>query len=171
MRAFLALWPPEPVRRALFAWGQACRAAAGGRLAGYENLHATLAFLGEIAPDRLASLATLVREAAGRRFELVFDEVGYWPHNRIVYAGATEMPVTLSQLASELRLLLAHAGFRTEERPYRAHVTLLRAARKAPAGICVEPLHWPVDGIVLMESIHGEGGLAYRTVERWTLAH
>jgi 2'-5' RNA ligase len=164
------LWPPDPVRQQLFAWAQACHPCTGGRLVRRENLHATVAFLGEIAPSRVVELAALVRETGGERFELVLDRVGYWAQNRIVYAGAAKVPQALSSLAAALTQRLARAGFRTDERPYCAHVTLLRAARKAPDARRIEPLRWRVDAIVLMESIRTDSGLVYRTADRWTLA-
>jgi 2'-5' RNA ligase len=135
-----------------------------------ENLHATLAFLGEIDRSRLPELATLAQESVAGRFELVLDRIGYWPHNRIVYAAPTLTPEPLRTLAQALALHLAGAGFRTEERPYFAHLTLLRAARRAPAGVCIAPVRWPVDAIALVESARCEGRLVYRPLERWTLA-
>jgi 2'-5' RNA ligase len=170
LRAFFALWPPEAVRSELFGWAQACRASTAGRLVRRENLHATVAFLGEIDRSRLPELASLAQEVVGERFELVLDRVGYWPHNRIVYAAAAVMPAPLSALAGALALRLAAAGFRIEGRPYFAHVTLLRAAHRAPAGVRLAPLRWRVDAIALVQSARSSGGLVYRPLERWTLA-
>jgi 2'-5' RNA ligase len=170
LRAFFALWPPETVRDELFGWAQACRASAEGRLVRRENLHATLAFLGEIDRGRLPELACLAQGVVGARFELLLDRVGYWPHNRIAYAAPAAMPAPLSALAQALALRLAAAGFRTEERPYFAHVTLLRAARRAPAGVRFAPVRWPVDAIALVQSARSGGRLVYRPLERWTLA-
>lgn len=170
LRVFFALWPQEPVRRELFAWAQACHPAAGGRLLRRENLHATLAFLGEIERSRLPELSRLAEAVRGARFTLLLDRVGYWPHNRIVYAGAASMPAELSDLSAALTQALAGSGFRTEERPYVAHVTLLRDARRAPPDVAVEPLQWEVDAMVLVESARSEGRVIYRPLQRWTLA-
>ncbi|MGH8667279.1 MAG: RNA 2',3'-cyclic phosphodiesterase [Burkholderiales bacterium] len=170
LRAFFALWPPEAVRSALLGWAQACRASTAGRLVRRENLHTTLAFLGEIDRSRLPELAVLAQELVAERFELVLDRVGYWSHNGIVYAAAESMPAPLSALAGALALRLAGAGFRIEERSYFAHVTLLRAARRAPAGVRVASLRWQVDTLALVQSVRSGGRLVYRPLERWTLA-
>ncbi len=170
LRAFFALWPSEPVRRELCAWGEACRASAAGRPVRCENLHATLAFLGEIEHARLPELAALAEAVRGAPFTLVLDRLGYWPHNRIVYAGASVMPQPLAALSAGLAHALQGAGFRTEERPDFAHVTLLRAARRAPSDVRVEPLRWEVDAMALVESTRSEGRLVYRPRQRWTLA-
>jgi 2'-5' RNA ligase len=171
LRAFFALLPTEAVRDELFGWAQACCASTEGRLVRRENLHATLAFLGEIDRGRLPELALLAQEVAAERFELLLDRIGYWPHNRIVYAAAASVPAPLASMAAALTLCLSRAGFHTEERPYFAHVTLLRAARRAPADVRVASLRWPVDAIALMQSARSAGQLVYRPLGRWTLAH
>jgi 2'-5' RNA ligase len=170
LRAFFALWPPEAVRDELSGWAEACRASAAGRLVRRENLHATLAFLGEIDRGRLPELACIAQAVACERFDLLLDRVGYWPHNRIVYAAPAAMPAPLVALAQALAQRLATAGFRVEERPYFAHVTLLRAARRAPDAARFTPVHWPVEAIALVQSARSGGRLVYRPLERWTLA-
>lgn len=170
MRIFFALWPPDEVRYGLFDWARTCQAKSEGRLVALRNLHATLAFLGEVDGSRLPELAALARASVGERFELLLDRVGYWPHNRIVYAGVESMPAPLLALQAELTQRLRAAAFRTEDRPYFAHVTLLRAAHRLPAEVRVEPLHWEVDALTLVESAREEGRVVYRPLQRWTLA-
>jgi 2'-5' RNA ligase len=170
LRAFFALWPSESIRGELFGWAQACRASSEGRLVRRENLHATLAFLGEIDRGRLPELALLAQELIAERFELVLDRLGYWRHNRIVYAAAASLPAPLAALAAALAQRISRAGLHTEARPYFAHVTLLRAARRAPAGVCVTPVRWQVDTIALVQSARSAGELVYRPLQRWTLA-
>src|SRR5690606_7793431 len=118
MRLFFALWPPEPVRNALHEWALACQAQSRGRLTRRENLHATLVFLGSVERARLAAVTEAARSIVSGPFDLVLDRIGYWQHNRIVYAGASVMPARLTQLARALSTRLAACGFPTEERPY-----------------------------------------------------
>jgi 2'-5' RNA ligase len=169
LRLFFALWPGERERAALDAWAQSCHAAAGGRLVPRENLHMTLAFLGEVEAARLPQLGAIAAGARAAAFDLHLDRIGYWPHKRIVHVGASETPTALSALAEALNAALARAGFRTEARPYRAHVTLLRDAPGAPAGVEIDALRWRVDAFVLAESAHSQGRLRYRPLQRWTL--
>jgi 2'-5' RNA ligase len=168
-RLFFALWPNEAERDVLHAWAQACHAAAGGRMVPRENLHVTLAFLGEVEPARLPQLGAIAAGARAAGFELRLDRLGYWPHNRIVHAGASATPPALSALAGALAAARAQEGFRTETRPYHAHVTLLRDARAAPAGVQIDALRWRVDAFVLAESARIHGRLQYRPLQRWTL--
>ena len=169
VRAFFALWPSDAERDALFAWAQACHAASGGRLVLRENLHVTVAFLGDVERSRLPELGPIAERSLGAPFALVLDRIGYWPYNRIVHAAATRTPAPLAALCATLTQALAQAGFRTEARPYRPHATLLRDARSAPAAVPVEPLVWPVGALVLAESARSQRGQLYRPLQRWTL--
>ncbi|RPI47467.1 MAG: RNA 2',3'-cyclic phosphodiesterase [Betaproteobacteria bacterium] len=170
MRLFFALWPDAGVREMLARWAEACNASVRGRATRTENLHATLAFLGEIAPQKLASLCTLGAEIQGSAFELTFDRLEYWPHNRIVYAGCSQAPAALGVLAEDLRARLGDDGYAVDSRPYVAHVTLVRDARRAPKGVLVEPVLWQVRDIALVESAREDGTLVYRPIRRFTLS-
>ena len=69
MRLFVALVPPEEVRRRLEAEGRALRGlCGGGRMVPRENLHLTLAFLGET--DRRRAAERAMDRAAGAPFSL-----------------------------------------------------------------------------------------------------
>ena len=168
-RLFFALWPGERERDALHAWAQTCHAAAGGRLVPRENLHVTLAFLGAVEAERLPQLSAIAAQVRGAGFDLDLDRIGYWPHNRILHAGASAIPPALSALAESLAAALAPAGFRTEARAYHPHVTLLRDAPAAPAGVRIDAMRWRVDAFVLAESARAQGRLRYRPLQRWTL--
>lgn len=133
------------------------------------NIHATLAFLGEVDPSRLPALRALGAELPARAFDVALDRLGYWPRQRIVYAGSSVPPAALAALASGLKLRLAGAGFPTEERPYVLHVTLLRDVRRAPATAAVAPLLWHVRDMLLIESVRAGGMQLYRPIERFTL--
>ena len=170
MRLFFALWPEDEVREALAGWAAACRQCVRGRATRTENLHATLAFLGEVAASDVARLAALAASLPCQRFELTLDRLQYWPRKRIVLAGCTRTPDALASLAQAMRAGLSQAGFRVEDRDYVPHVTLLRDARSAPDAVAVDPLPWRVQDIVLVESVRSHGTLRYRPIQRFTLA-
>jgi 2'-5' RNA ligase len=169
MRLFFALWPDTALRRALGAWVERLHPACGGRATPMANLHATLAFLGEVAPQAGEALTALLPPSGCGAFELVLDRVGYWRHNRIVYAAPSTQPACLDALAQNLARALRAQGLRCEERPYAAHVTLLRDARD-PGVQAIEPLTWRVREIALVESLRAGPRLVYRPLRRWTLA-
>ena len=170
MRLFFALWPDALVRERLTQWTLDCGGHCGGRATQPENLHATLAFLGEVEPTAVTSLVELAAGLRATAFDLAVDALAYWPHNRIVYAACSESPAALRMLAAAMRAELSALGFRTDARPYTAHVTLLRNARRAPPDAPVTPIHWQVREIALVQSLRQDGKLAYQPIERFTLA-
>jgi 2'-5' RNA ligase len=133
------------------------------------NLHATLAFLGEVDAPGYHALLDMASSLRQRRFELVFDRLDYWRHNAIVCATAGVIPARLSALVGALREQLQARGFRTEDRTFSAHVTLLRCATLTGALRPVSPLTWAVGALSLIETTRDEGKLRYRERQCWTL--
>jgi 2'-5' RNA ligase len=158
MRLFFALWPPRESARALARWS----AALEGKAVPEEKIHLTLAFLGGAEPARAIAAARTVRAGA---FELPLDTAKYWRDSHIVWAGPREIPEGLRVLAERLHLALYRAEFILERRPFAAHVTLLRKARKPAALAPLPKLEWPVREFALVNS---DGG-AYVDVERFRL--
>jgi RNA 2',3'-cyclic 3'-phosphodiesterase len=170
MRLFFALWPDAPVRAALARWSASCRVSCHGRATRTDNLHATLAFLGEVDPARLPALVRIGCELQAVAFDICLDRVAYWPRNRIVYAGASQPPSALSALARALTTRLSTVGHRIDQRPYELHVTLLRDARSSPRAMAIDPLLWRVNHTVLVESVREGGGQVYRPLYRFMLS-
>jgi len=98
-------------------------------------------------------------------FDLPLDTAKYWRDSHIVWAGPREMPEGLRVLVERLHLALYRAEFILERRPFAAHVTLLRKARKPTAIEPLPRLEWPVREFALVNS---DGG-AYADVERFRL--
>ena len=170
MRLFYALWPDATVQATLGQWARACHGICGGRRVATEKLHVTVAFLGEVADDRYATLIDSAASIGAAGFELVFDRVAQWRHSRIVYAAPGVVPAALATLACDLSERLSAAGLRTEERPFAPHVTLVRDARRPPSGVEFASVVWRVRALSLVETILQDGKPAYRLRESWTLA-
>lgn len=170
-RLFFALWPPAGVAQALHAVGRRAQAGGGGRLMRRETLHVTLAFLGGVAASRMADVeaaAALVRAAP---CVLELDRLGYWKHNRIVWAGCSAPPAALEDLADSLARSLRAAAFALETRRFAAHATLLRnAGATATLPALAAPIVWPVVDFALVASCAGTDGSRYDVLRRWPLA-
>jgi RNA 2',3'-cyclic 3'-phosphodiesterase len=166
MRLFFAVWPPPETARALHQWARGVERRAGGRLTALENLHLTLAFLGEAEPGRAMVAARTVNAA---RHALPIERARYWRHNRIVWVGPNETPAALQGLATRLCAALAAEGFALEERPFAAHVTVLRKASSPGALPALPELEWPVNEFALVRSSTGAEGVRYETLERFAL--
>jgi len=169
MRLFFALWPDVAVQRALAGWARSCHAACGGRSPGLDNLHVTLAFLGEVEAERYRALLEIADSLGGPGFELTFDRIDYWRRNRILYASASRVPERLAQLARCIAIRLGKEGYRLDARDYVPHVTLLRDAKRAPDCLEMAPLTWTVSTMSLVETLRTNGKLVYRQRQCWTL--
>jgi RNA 2',3'-cyclic 3'-phosphodiesterase len=167
VRLFFAIWPPGKTAHALLQWAHAVHKETGGSLTAVEKIHLTLAFLGEADPDRAHNVAQRVQ---GRRHALPIDQARYWKHNKIVWVGPAAMPVELDELVSRLHAALKDQGFELEERPFAAHITLLRKARPPQSLPPLPALEWPVSELLLVRSRASPKGSAYEPVERFALA-
>ena len=167
MRLFFALWPDEDVRARLAAWERALHAVCGGRPTRVQNLHLTLAFLGEVEEARVAEVERAAGGVAARACTLVLDRAGYWKHNRIVWAGASGVTAELHDLVLELRNALARSRIGFDPKEFASHVTLLREAREPRALPALEPIPWEIDGFALLCSPAGGG--PYEVLESWAL--
>jgi len=165
MRLFFALWPPGESARALAGWAASVQRETGGKATGEANIHLTLAFLGEVEPGKAIAAA---RRVAGEKHELPIEEARYWRENSIVWAGPRETPAALIALHERLSLELFREEFILERRPFAAHVTLIRKARRAtlPPLPAVE---WPVTEFVLVRSSLSSKGSTYEPLERFAL--
>jgi 2'-5' RNA ligase len=167
VRLFFALWPPAGAARTLAAWAQALQNDCGGRATRESTIHLTLAFLGDAEPQKASAAGRAVKGAA---FEFPLDAARYWPHNRIVWIGPQRMPDALSDLVQQLHGALAREGFVLEDRPFAAHVTLLRKAAKPTAIPQLPAVSWPVEEFVLVRSRPSSTGSQYEAIERFPLA-
>lgn len=137
LRLFVALEPPEPVRRRLAAVEAELRRLAGRgasdvRWVAPENVHLTLQFLGAVPAERVEDVKRAVASAAegARPLALEVKGAGGFPNGRrprVLWAGLGGDVAALGALVADLGARLAPLGFAPEERPFSAHLTLGRA--------------------------------------------
>jgi 2'-5' RNA ligase len=168
-RLFFALWPSDELQVAIERELCELIARSGGKLVPRINYHATLAFLGSIAPERVLVAHAVANKVQARSFDLSLDHVHAWRRSGISFLGSHNTPPELSQLVTTLHGKLREREFVLEERPFRLHVTLARDARMTER-VNVVPIEWHVDDFVLVESTLGRGGSRYDVVGRWPLA-
>lgn len=142
------------------------------------NWHLTLRFLGdvdEVGSDRLA--AGLDRADLGAPFTIVWGGLGAFPRPAratVLWIGTAQGGPALAALAAAVEEAVQSAGFPSEERPFRGHLTLSRIrpdrdvrsllAAVPPAGIAMQ-----VERVVLYRSHLGPGGARYEQVEEFPL--
>jgi RNA 2',3'-cyclic 3'-phosphodiesterase len=167
MRLFFALWPDARVRAQLAHWAHELHAACGGRPMRPENLHLTLAFLGEVDEARVEQVEQAAGQAVAQAGSLVLDVSGYWKHNRIAWAGASDVPTELRAIVAGLRAALAQRKIGFDAKDFVPHVTLLRhagAPRQMPS---LPPIDWPFQGFVLVQSVKLPKGSGYEVRKFW----
>lgn len=135
-RLFFALWPEADFITRLRAAMQPL-VLAGGRAVADLDLHVTLCFLGAVEES---SLPALCESAAALRippFELEFEAIEYWSRPRVLAATGANVSRAGMALARALHAQARALGLRTDERPLRPHVTLLRglASGSPPAAV------------------------------------
>lgn len=171
-RLFFALWPEDAVRAALAGTAAGLQRDCGGRPPSAENLHLTLAFLGDVPESRLPELfpVAAVAAASATPFVMTLDRIGWWPRQQLVWACPQTVPPPLQSMADILAGALRAAGFRVEKRRFRPHVTLLRDARQAPPRMACSLPPWQVSRMVLLCSERGSRGPRYRSAGEWLLS-
>ncbi|MHB1590722.1 MAG: RNA 2',3'-cyclic phosphodiesterase [Sulfuricella sp.] len=168
-RLFFALWPGAAASAWLAEAGERLHGVCGGRRTRTETIHLTLAFLGEVEPERIDDLLGLAGEIRALAFGLNLTRFGWWPHNRIVWAAPDATPVELMLLVDALRERLLGAGFRFDTKPFVPHVTLLRKANCKNNPLPSGEVEWRAEDFVLVRSVPDEGGAAYEVLGRWPL--
>ena len=167
MRLFFAAWPPPETAAALAGWARKIREETGGKPVRAENIHLTLAFLGEADAEKALSAA---RRVGGFRHALPIDDARHWKRNDIVWVGPQSIPAPLEDLVGQLHRALSEESFVLEKRPFAAHITLLRKAR-APQSLPPLPqVEWPVDEFLLVRSRTSREGSTYEPLKRFPLA-
>ncbi|MCB2109598.1 MAG: RNA 2',3'-cyclic phosphodiesterase [Defluviimonas sp.] len=131
MRAFLALALPETVRRPFEALQEALPV---GRTVQAENLHLTIAFLGEVAEQAIDELHFALDAARLPAARVVFDALAVFGGSlpQSLHAAVKPDP-GLSALHARACTLARGAGIALERRRFRPHVTIARfAGRLSP---------------------------------------
>ena len=163
MRLFLAIQLSPAVREALLTAQDALRRQ--GSFPPPENLHLTLAFLGE-AEDPARARAAL-SEVSCRPFSLA---VGGPPGHfgDLWWAGVRADPA-LEELAVSLQADLRSRGFCQEDRPWLPHITLVRRWRGEVPQVTVPHASMVVRQISLLRSDQIDGKRIYTELSHKSL--
>jgi 2'-5' RNA ligase len=175
MRLFVALELPGAARGALAAWAERAAPPEVRRVPA-DDLHLTLAFLGERAEPDAEAVAALLAGVARPLGKLRTAGALWLPPRRPgVLTVALAGDPGLSALRADLvRALAAATDWTAEERPFRAHVTVGRIRRGTPvhtAGLAPPPeLDVGAEALTLYRSHTGPGGSRYEALARAPLA-
>jgi 2'-5' RNA ligase len=128
MRVFLAIDVPSEIRQRLAAIQDQLRpSSTAARWVATDSVHITLKFLGETPEERREDIDNALTGLTWLPMSIAVRGIGFFPgvrSPRILWAGV-ECP-TMEGLASEVDTRLVQAGFDSENRAFRAHLTLAR---------------------------------------------
>ncbi|HET7060671.1 MAG TPA: RNA 2',3'-cyclic phosphodiesterase [Nitrosospira sp.] len=174
LRLFFAIWPDSLGQEQMSGLTRRLdlQSICCGRKTRAENIHLTLVFIGQVDASELEALLEAghqTEELGIKAFDLVFDGIRYWKHNRIVYVAVSALPPELMQLVNGLQFAVSDAGYQAEKRPYVPHVTLMKRASCAALPELPGPVIWQVREWMLVKSEQTSGGSVYSPVHRWSL--
>jgi RNA 2',3'-cyclic 3'-phosphodiesterase len=164
---FFALWPDVATRSALDSLAREIAMETGGRAVAPDNLHLTLAFLGErpeaIVPELCASASAI--EVAP--FRVCLDDVGCWRKTGIAWLAASEPMPQLLELRERIARVLAALRIVIDERRFLPHVTLARRIKSVIARQLAPPIAWHVGSFALVNSTLDPRGVHYEVLHSW----
>lgn len=170
LRLFVALTLDPSARREIIRlqnnmWGNHTKG-----LTAPENLHLTLAFLGETESGRLDDIVWAMDKVRMQPPELRFDRIGVFRNvaGDIWWLGVKENK-TLEELQYRLADNLKNKGFRLEDRTFIPHLTLSRRVRPSCVpkhGRLERPICSRASHVSLMRSDHINGKRVYSELYR-----
>ena len=94
-----------------------------------DNLHVTLKFIGEVAPERVIEISDALAVVRTQQQVIAeFHGIGFFPDERrpsVVWVGIQPSDI-LSTLAAEVNRVLALVGIPREEKAFVPHLTIAR---------------------------------------------
>jgi 2'-5' RNA ligase len=175
LRLFLALQPSVEMGTHLMERASPLFAALQAQPVPVSNLHATLCFIGAVAPERVDALRAAVSAVQAAPVELEFDALDFWEKPKVLVAVTTRESIEANTLSSALQRATTAAGFAPDEKVFRAHLTLARKIRTEDAA----KVSWPqkispgfvvrCEKFALMESRKNEHGSIYSVIDSWPL--
>lgn len=165
-RLFLALWPDDTIRKRIVT-RMARYSDLNAKWVKPDNIHLTLAFLGNVQAERVAKMIHVLSSLQFESFNLNVDYIYYVHRSRMLWLTASKPSTSLLTLVNSISQGLEECGFAREKRPFSAHVTL---ARKVPIKVSCQPtsiIEWPISSYCLVESDTTQDSPVYHIRETW----
>lgn len=151
----------------------------GARWQRAEQLHLTLAFLGEVPAEQVALAKQIARNLRTGPFTLQVKGLGCFgnPEKPEALWAGVEQEALVARLHEQLATSLAERGFTIKNRPFKPHITLSRFKRGESGSVeALLKAHQstmfgtlPVTCFALFESTPSPQGSVYTVLERFSL--
>lgn len=159
MRLFIAIQLSEEMKKALVAcMHDLKKQGVEGNYVPAQNLHLTLAFIGEY--DDPARIKRIIEGVPMPQFRLSLSEKGNF--GNLLWAGV-KANQKLKTYVKDLRTALKEEGIPFENDKFVPHITLIRkASSKKPYQVCLNKIEMTVKKVSLMKSEFKNGKVTYR---------
>lgn len=164
MRLFIAIQFSDEIKKELKRFQEDLKAnGVSGRFVWSENLHLTLAFIGEYHdPDEILDIMETI---SAEPFELALSGVGHFQD--LYWAGLEDNP-ELANYVKRLRRALAEHDIPFDRKKFSPHITLIRRgvlrSREIFHVVLPPSGTMDVEKISLMRSDRGKHGMIYTEV-------
>ena len=173
MRLFIAVnFDTETIEKLLEVQDR-LRQLGKGNFSRKENLHLTLAFIGEVPAERLEDVKAAMDQVKFPSMELTFHDVGYFVTGRERPAQLWKISLKynrkLEAVHNELIRVLKEAGFSPDAKSFKPHVTLARELHVKDwdkKELLPEAFSTKADHMSLMLSERIDGKLTYTELYR-----
>jgi len=172
-RLFVGIALPQVVREELARTIRSLRGSTtDAKWVPPENLHVTIAFLGRVEDDKVASVSDAVARAVTGHvdFTVALAGLGAFPSTRrarVTWAGLDDPARGVEGLADSVVAELESVGFERDPRPFHSHITLARMRFPEPLqldDVSIEPIRFPVQRLTLFESRLGRPAPRYESL-------
>ena len=182
-RIFVAINLPMEIKKELIGY-QKKWPELPSKLTAPNNLHITLAFLGDLTDIELGEACLAIKEVSGRHssFSINFKKISYGPEGKIpprmIWAIGEKSKELLSLKKDLQNSLLEKSGLASDQKSLSPHITLARISAFKWRAIEIEErpevnenidLVFTVESIEVMESILKRTGPEYTIIESMQL--
>ncbi len=141
-----------------------------------EQMHLTLAFLGEVSEQFIEQTKAQLEPVANniKPFACQIEGLGAFPgasRARVLWAGMRDGEKEIKELQKEVVRALTQIGYVPEKRPFSPHLTLGRLREPADvsfiASIPFQSSLFPVTGVILFRSVLKPEGPEYTVLKEF----
>ena len=165
MRLFIAINFDEKTKDKIQEVQEKMKLISRGNYTKRENLHLTLAFLGEIPEDRIEDIKNAINSVEVPEMKLIFSKTGCFNRDSELWWIGIKQNKELTKMQKELVNTLKENGFKIESRKFVPHITIARETRIKYSGLEFlenEFTSQKINSIDLMLSERVNGKLQYK---------
>ena len=177
IRAFIAVVPPDEILNSMERFLSRLRPMADYKWVNRSQLHLTLRFLGEIAPEIFDGIKLKLDDVRMAPFRISLDHSGAFPNvsrAKVLWISGETGSEELKNLAAQAEQIAVSCGLAPESRKFSPHLTiartrvegnipddLIRAMKDTPV------FSWQCSEFVLMQSQLTPRGPIYTIVKKY----